>query len=157
MSSDPDEDALSWDGDDDRDGRRRVPPTSKPAATPTPQPTVAEETPKPVREVSDDADAPQGVGTVSLVLFGLLGGVYLLYTVGWALGGLGMQSRAMFMLPGVMYSAAMWVAVAAPALWFAAVLMLTRGAKDWVRLAGLVVGALLLVPWPFVMAGGGTL
>ena len=38
---------------------------------------------------------------------------------------------------------------------FLGTLMLTRGSRDWVRIIALVVGAALLVPWPFVVAGGG--
>lgn len=159
VSSDPDDDALSWEGDAALDPRR-----------PEPRPTerATQSTPASRSHAEDRADAsatdagatgpdeqPQGIGTVALVLFGILGGVYLLYTVGWVIGGVGMQAKAMFMLPAPLYLASMWVAVLAPALWFAATLMLTRGAKDWVRISALVVGAALLVPWPFVVAGGG--
>lgn len=109
----------------------------------------------PGSETRGDDDQSQGIGTATLVLLGILGGVYLLYTIGWAIGGLGMQTKAMFMVPAPLYLASVWIAVLAPALWFAATLMLTRGAKDWVRIGALVVGAALLVPWPFVVAGGG--
>ena len=106
--------------------------------------------------LADEADEEaQGVGTATLVLLGILGGVFLLYTVGWVIGAAGMQSKAMFMLPAPLYLASMWIAVLAPVLWFVATLILTRGAKDWVRVSALVVGAVLLVPWPFVVAGGG--
>lgn len=104
---------------------------------------------------SDADDESQGIGTVALLGLGILGGIYLLYTVGWALGGAGMLSKAAFMMPAPMYQASMWIAVAAPALWFAAALVLTRESKSWVRFSALIVGALLLVPWPFVVAGGG--
>lgn len=104
---------------------------------------------------ADAEDAPQGIGTGSLLVMGILGGVYLLYSVGWVLGGVGMQSRASFMLPPPLYQAGLWIAVLAPALWFASVLLLTRRSKGWVRVVGLLLGAVLLIPWPFVVAGGG--
>jgi hypothetical protein len=59
----------------------------------------------------------------------------------------------MFLIPDVMYQVALWAAVLAPALWFGAVWVLTRRSAPWVRVAGLLAGAVLLVPWPFVMTG----
>ncbi len=106
-------------------------------------------------DATDEDDAYQSTGTAALVGLGILGGIYLLYTVGWFLGGAGMQAKAMFMLPAPLYLASLWIAILAPGLWFASALVLTRGAKTWVRFTALIVGALLLVPWPFVVAGGG--
>lgn len=167
MRSDGDDDALSWDGDDALEarrpelrpraprpkdaGRKEVAPESAtaPAAASDPAATRAAEV---APETTEDA---QGIGTVSLVAFGILGGMYLLYTVGWVIGGVGMQAPVMFTLPAFLYQAALWLAVLAPALWFTAVLILTRGAKDWIRIVWLIAGAALLVPWPFVVSGGG--
>lgn len=100
-------------------------------------------------------DEPQGIGTVSLVLLGILGGVYLLYTIGWVLGGIRMQLPVTFTLPLPLFQGVFWMTVFAPLLWFVAVLVATRDAKGWVRMVWLIAGALLLVPWPFVVAGGG--
>lgn len=154
MSSDSDDDALSWEGDAALDARRPEPRPSERATRP------AAASHSPAAEAFDTAsaapdDEPQGIGTATLVMLGILGGVYLLYTVGWVIGGVGMQAKAMFMLPAPLYLASMWIAVLAPALWFVATLVLTRGGRDWVRISALVVGAALLVPWPFVVAGGG--
>lgn len=174
MNPDPEDDALSWEGDDALEARR-----PEPRRAPTPDVTrgrPADRRPAD-RAVGGDAevasatadsggdagrgrdadvdDEPYGIGTATLVLLGIFGGVYLLYTIGWAIGGVGMQAKAMFMLPAPLYLASMWIAVLAPALWFTATLMLTRGGRDWVRISALVVGAALLVPWPFVVAGGG--
>lgn len=127
----------------------------------TPQPpVVASEqasapTAAPPTDTASREDEPQGLGTVSLVMFGILGGVYLLYTIGWIIGGVGMQAPVMFTLPAFLYQTALWLAVLAPALWFVAVVVMTRGAKEWVRIVWLLAGAALLVPWPFVVSGGG--
>lgn len=161
MNSDPEDDALNWEGDDALEARRPVVRRREPA--PAAEQSASADA---VREISgdrspatgvDDGDEeePSGIGTATLVMLGILGGVYLLYTIGWVIGGFGMQAKAMFMLPAPLYLASMWIAVLAPALWFIATLILTRGAKDWVRVSALVVGAALLVPWPFVVAGGG--
>lgn len=90
-----------------------------------------------------------------LVLVGIIGGVYLLYTIGWIIGGLNLQGSALFLVPSVMYQVAVWTAVLAPALWFGAVWLLTRRSAGWVRVVGFLAGAALLVPWPFVMTGAG--
>lgn len=174
MTSDSEDDSLNWEGDDSLEARRPGPrrrvkapegvaapkgvvPDAQTADAAALDPSVASAAlPASAAVVADEAeDQPQGIGTVSLLLFGILGGIYLLYTVGWVIGGLGMQARAMFMLPAPLYLASMWLAVLAPALWFASVLVLTRRSKNWIRVVGLIVGTLLLVPWPFVVAGGG--
>lgn len=167
MNSDSDDDALSWEGDDALEARPQRRP--EPAAAPRPADARAASggadavlPPSPADAPSAttgsaSADEPQGLSTASLVALGILGGVYLLYTVGWVIGGVGMRSRALFMMPAPLYQAGLWIAVLAPALWYAAVVVLTRGSKEWVRIVGLALGALLLVPWPFVVAGGGAL
>lgn len=154
MSSDPDDDALSWEGDAALDARRPAPHPSERSTQPAPP--SRDHAGSPAGEQADaHDDESHGIGTVTLVMLGIFGGVYLLYTIGWVIGGVGMQAKAMFMLPAPLYLASMWIAALAPALWFVATLMLTRGGKDWVRISALVVGAALLVPWPFVVAGGG--
>lgn len=169
MSSDPEDDALNWAGDDALDARRPSPRPQKRDHIASSEETRTDATAPASADVSSQAsvtaapdvnatgddDDDQGIGTAALVGLGILGGVYLLYTVGWFLGGAGMQTKAMFMLPAPLYLASLWIAILAPGLWFASALVLTRGAKTWVRFAALIVGALLLVPWPFVIAGGG--
>lgn len=152
MNPNPEDDALSWEGDDALEARRPDPRRAPSADVAHGGPADREPADARAAEVDDE---PQGIGTATLVLLGIFGGVYLLYTIGWAIGGVGMQAKAMFMLPAPLYLASMWIAVLAPALWFTATLMLTRGGRDWVRISALVVGAALLVPWPFVVAGGG--
>src|SRR5690606_20275137 len=102
-----------------------------------------------------DDDEMRAPATARRVMLGIRGGVYLLYTIGWVGGGIGMQLPVAFALPAALSEGALWLAVLAPALWCAAVLVATRGSKPWIRLAWLIAGALLLVPWPFVVAGGG--
>lgn len=148
MTSDAD-DALSWDGDEDG-------PAEKPAL-PRGWSAVGKDSDK-VGIIAEDGtvSAPedaQSLSTPMLLLIGIVGGIYLLYTIGWIIGGLNLQGSALFLIPGVMFSVAMWAAVLAPALWFAAVWMLTRRSAAWTRVLGLLGGVLLLAPWPFVMTG----
>lgn len=148
MTSDAD-DALAWEGDEDAAVHKPVLPrgwnavgkdsetVGRPADASTP----------------DEPSPPVSLSTPMLLLTGIVGGIYLLYTVGWIIGGLNLQGSALFLIPGVMYQVALWAAVLAPALWFAAVWLLTTRSPAWVRVLGLLAGAALLVPWPFVMTG----
>jgi hypothetical protein len=152
MTSDAD-DALSWDGDDDAPSQK---PVQKPVL-PHGWNAVGKDSDS-VGRPEDVADAtepgePRPLSTPMLLLLGIVGGIYLLYTLGWIIGGLNLQGSALFLIPGVMYQVALWAAVLAPALWFAAVWLLTRKSAGWVRVLGLLAGAALLVPWPFVMTG----
>lgn len=157
MTSDAD-DALSWEGDEDR------PPEKKNPDTTSTTPALADGW----KAVGRDSETvgrieahgavtvpgePRPLSTPMLLLIGIVGGVYLLYTVGWIIGGLNLQVSALFLVSGVMYHVGVWSAVLAPALWFAAVWVLTRRTAAWVRVLGFLAGVVLLVPWPFVMTG----
>jgi hypothetical protein len=105
-----------------------------------------------------DADQAQPMGNAALIALGVLGGVYLLYTIGWIVGGLRLQDVIPFLLPEtavarVAYAFALWIAVAAPAIWFSATVLLTRRSRSWVRFVWLAAGVVLLIPWPFAMIG----
>ncbi|KRB38123.1 hypothetical protein [Microbacterium sp. Root180] len=100
---------------------------------------------------SDD-DAP-GMGNAELISLGVLGGFSVLYALGWLIGGLRLQGTAEFLVAPLAYQVSLWLAVLAPLVWFATVLLLTRGGRRWVRFVWLVGGVVLLVPWPFIMVG----
>lgn len=167
MSTPRDDDALSWDGDDD--------PTlevgHRPAAEPVTAPTIA---PEPaalpdgftavgkgsttVGHIDADGtvtmpDAPTQMSNAMLVTLGILAGAYLLFTIGWIIGGLRLQGTAEFLVSPGGYAAALWLAVAAAPVWFLTVFVLTRAAKAWVRVLLLVGGLAPLVPWPFILVG----
>ena len=93
------------------------------------------------------------MGNAALVSLGILGGVYLLWTIGWIVGGLRLQPIANFLVSPAGFLPAYWLAVLAPAMWFAVVFVATRSSATWIRILWLVVGAILLVPWPFIMIG----
>jgi hypothetical protein len=176
VSSGRDDDALTWDGDDDP----TLLPSGRSADSAEALPSGYRAVGKPGR-VDDDRDsdadsrtstagvddaedeAASGMGNVALVAFGLVGGVYLLYSIGWLIGGLRLQAVADLLITGGGSAAPpLWsvgntimlvLAVAAPAIWFGTTLLLTRAAKPWLRWLFLVAGVVLLVPWPFVMVG----
>jgi len=150
---DGDDEALSWDGESDSSHVagpkpvREKPARAKPARVAKPgRASVAV-----VDETHDDDDEPQPTSSVLLVAYGIVAGVYALYTVGWAttiFRGSGTMST---LLGEIMFQFGEFLAIAAAPLWFASVLFLTRGRRPALRLLWLLVGLLLLVPVPFVM------
>lgn len=158
---DDDDAALSW-GDEDPTLDTGTPATAVSPTLPDGYTAVG----KGSAEVHGEADAPAvaeppasatpasaPLGNVALVSLGILGGVYLLFTVGWIIGGLRLQDVAVFLVAEAAYIPAFWVAVLAPAIWFGVTYLLTRRSAAWVRFAWLVAGAALFVPWPFIMIG----
>ena len=88
---------------------------------------------------------------------GVLAGIYLLITIGW-IRGVQVGALASSVTPGTGTPAEVAVyavhlvergaAIAAAPLWFAAVLWRIGGAR---RIAWLLLGAVLLVPWPVLV------
>lgn len=169
MSTGRDDDALSWQGDDDptldvganpvdeRDPAPSAPAAERPAL-PDGYQAVGRGSDDVGRIEADGTVTPAGahapLGSAALITLGILGGVYLLYTIGWVIGALRLDTVApMLIVSPAAYVPAFWLAVLAPALWFAVTLWLTRGAAAWVRLVWLIGGAALLIPWPFIMIG----
>lgn len=145
----PDDHALRWDGDDDPT-LRATPDDDLPrppsAALPDRQPVVT----------AREDEPPVGAGNVALVAYGIIGGIYALWTVGWVLGAMRLRARiegATGAVADFMFLGSMVLAVAAPAVWFLVAIVGTRGKRPWQRFLWLGLGVLLLVPWPFVMVG----
>lgn len=93
------------------------------------------------------------MSTAMLLTLGVVGGVYLLYSIGWVVGGLRLKPLANLIVADAMYVPWFVLAVLAPALWFLATWVLTRGRAAWLRICTLLLGVVLLVPWPFVTVG----
>jgi hypothetical protein len=164
-----DDDALTWSGDDDPTldvGAAPLPATTD-AAPPTTDaaPPALPDGFTALGKGSDEVGRVDSEGEVThpadrrpmgngmLIALGVFGGVYLLYAIGWLIGGLRLQGGAAYLVTDVMFQGSLWLAVLAPVLWFATVYLLTRSARAWVRIVWLLGGAALLVPWPFIMTG----
>lgn len=158
MSPDPDEDdALRWEGDDDAS----LAPGWKRVGSPVPLASTGDAAAAPIENETTDAAAsgapvvdeddgsPTQPGSAELVLLGVFGGVYLLYTLGWILSVLRVQNTAAEPLSQFMFALGMWLAVLAPALWFGVTFALTRG-RTRSRLVWLLIGAVVLLPVAFV-------
>lgn len=143
MTRDPDDDddALRWEGDDD--------PTLAPGWKTVGKPVPLEAAPA---EPEAQADAAAQPGSAELVMLGLLGGVYLLYSIGWLITASRPAPVLADPVAQFMYGFGRWFAVAAPALWFGAVLWLAAERRR-ARLLWLIAGAVVLVPVPFLLRG----
>lgn len=126
-------------------------PVVEAAAEPRPEATTGITSDAPDSTVA--ASAPQPMGNAMLVGLGVMGGVYVLWMIGWLIGGFRLQGQADYLITDGMFQASFWLSVLAPPLWFVSVLLLTRRARGWQRVLWLVVGIVLLVPWPFVLVG----
>lgn len=133
MATDPDDDAaLAWAGDE------KVEPAGRVAAEPRIE-TLPAEPRKP------------SIPAPLLITYGVLGGIYLIYTIGWVLTvAQGAPPRAT-VFDDIMFRVQQGLAVASPAIWFGAVFLLTRGRKPLVRLLWLLVGLAIVIPWPTVL------
>ncbi|NHI17251.1 DNA polymerase III subunit gamma/tau [Microbacterium excoecariae] len=150
-----DDDAFTWEGDDD--------PTLTPtgsarerAARPAPPGAALDETGAHEPLDAEAEPAAGGIGNVALVAYGVLGGVYALWTLGWILGSSRLREWIELATGGVadvIFQGSMYLAMLAPLLWFVAALVATRSRPAWIRFAALVAGVVVLVPWPFVMVG----
>ena len=151
----PDDDALTWDGDDDPTLDTGAPASAaKPGAgTSTPQPDAATAAPSTNKAAPPTEEQRAPMGNAMLITIGVLAGFYAIFTIGWVIGGLRLQGYAAYLVNDIMFQGSFWLAVLAPALWFSTVYLLTRRSASWVRMLLLTAGAILLVPWPFVMVG----
>ena len=159
MARDPDDDALRWEGDDDP----TLAPGWKAVGAPVPLEGATEdaETDAAARadgrpdthvDTVEDADAARQAGGAELVVLGVLGGVYLLYAIGWLIAATTAPPQLADPLAQFMYGLGRWLAAAAPLLWFATVLWLAAEHRR-ARLLWLIAGAVLLVPVPFLLRG----
>jgi hypothetical protein len=105
------------------------------------------------QEASDEA-AGTPVGSFALIAMGVFGGIYLLYTIGWIIGITRIENPLSDAVGRFMFSLGLWLAVAAPAVWFGATFWLTR-TRPRARLAALLIGVVLLAPLPFIINAGG--
>ncbi|OAN43577.1 hypothetical protein [Microbacterium sp. H83] len=161
MTSDSD-DALNWDGDEGAPAPRREPKRAPRTGTSANAEQLPEREDRVVRggasasttpHDEEDQDERAPLSTAVLLTLGVVGGIYLLYSIGWVVGGLRLKPLANFFVADAMFLPWFVLAVAAPALWFLTSWVLTRGRASWVRVGALLLGVVLLVPWPFVTVG----
>ncbi|MFC7765016.1 hypothetical protein [Leucobacter soli] len=93
------------------------------------------------------------------MLFGVIGGLYLLYTIVWLSWAKYYSdanaaiAEASGVVGSVFQQVLFWLAPFAPVLWFLSVLLRLRGARTRTLLIWLLVGAVVLVPLPMFEMG----
>ena len=156
MSGNDEDEALTWAGG--RDPSHYETPEAKPAKVVRPSKRsasngVAANDADAADERDDDEseDAAPATSSVVLVLLGILGGIYLLYTVGWFVSWQRFVYVASTPLDQTAFSVQQALSLVSAPVWFVVTLLLTRDRKPTVRLLWLIIGALVLVPWPFTL------
>ncbi|MES2171015.1 MAG: hypothetical protein V4479_09905 [Actinomycetota bacterium] len=132
MAADPDEEALSWGTERD---------------------TTHIESPEVAAPVAATAEELKQTSSVLLVVYGIFAGAFVLYLVGWIVSIAHTTVPVIDVLPTIMYRLGEGLAIASPALWFLGVLVLTRGGHTRARILWLLLGLVLVAPWPFILGG----
>ena len=177
MNATRDDDALNWAGDDDPtlapgdNGKAAPNTTALPEGWSIPQRTVSADLPAVTGQTTDadtaaadtaaadtgesDTTAADGaaLSSAALVGMGILAGVYLLYTIGWFIGVARIETSVTDPVTEFMFSLGAWLAVGAPLAWFGATYWLTMS-RPRARLIWLLIGVILLAPWPFIIGSG---
>ncbi len=180
VSTPRDDDALSWGGDDDPTldvGEKRGPGSTgepvapgrtaeavqpelvQPVVTSAgasaerhPEPSAPAERDEPGTESDADAAHSAPLGNVGLVGIGMVAATFVLFAVGWLIAGFQLRGLGL-PIPDVTLVSLTIAAALAPMVWFVAVLALTRSWRTWQRFLLLILGIVLLVPWPFLSLG----
>jgi hypothetical protein len=134
VNAEPDDDALTWGGETD--------PTHVDGIVEAPQTAVAPD------------DAEPGTSSALLVVYGIFAGAFLLYAVGWIIAVQRTTTTLANPFFNVMNHFGEVLAIASPAAWFVGVLFLTRDRRAFVRIIWLLIGIVILAPWPFILALG---
>jgi len=164
------DDALNWAGDDDPtlqvgdDNRAATDPVELAEGWTVAEPSSrahgagdsaavgdADATPNPTP--ADDSDEPVAQSSAALVGLGILGGIYLLYTIGWFIGVSRLNQPISDPVSEFMFSLGSWLAVAAPLVWFGVIFWLTTS-RPRARLLWLLAGVVLLAPLSFIVGTG---
>ena len=139
------DDALLWGGEVDDptylDGKpRTAEPRSKAAVQ---------------RDADGGEPAKSGTNPFLTYAYGLFGGIFVLYAIGWVLALQRDTFSAPDILSRVMYQVGEYLAILAPVIWVALTFLLTRHSRPILRLLWLIGGVLLLAPWPFILPAQG--
>jgi hypothetical protein len=141
MSTDPDEEALRWAGDSDLDYPKQAEPAADAADGDL---TDADE---------DAASAAKPANPLLVVAYGIIGGIYVLYSVAWLIAVTADPFSRDTLFAEIMAQFGEFLAIAAPLVWLAVTVLLTRNRSALLRLGWLVGGLILLFPLPYLLGG----
>ena len=152
MTADDDDDALTWEGA--RDPSHYETPVAKPDKPAKVAPS-GPSTSSGVGVIEADSEDPTALGSVAssalLISIGVFVGIYALYTVGWFVSWQRFNYTSTNQLDELAFTVEQLLAIVAPIVWFATAFLLTRNRRPAIRLVWLLIGALVLIPWPFTL------
>ncbi|WP_291055093.1 hypothetical protein [Herbiconiux sp.] len=161
---DEDDEALGWGGDQDDptlapEGATRTVSATTASAAPSATPggrTVLDEAEDAEdliaeRELAEAEAASKQMSSAALIAFGVLGGIYLLYTIGWIISFTRVEVASELTFGVFTDIVARTLAIAASPFWFIATLVITQKKDVRYTMLWLVIGMLVLVPWPFLI------
>lgn len=114
----------------------------------------------PMGDEPDSPERPEQFDNLSIVLFGVFGGLYLLYTWWWfvvarAYSAINAATAdGSGLIGGIFQQIIFWITPFAPLTWFLTAVLISRGKKPWVLGVTLLVGAVVLIPLPMLVGGG---
>lgn len=106
---------------------------------------------RPVNSHVEGEQETPGLHPVALLAFGVLAGIYLLYSVAWLITVLRNPTQIADPFANFMFLLGLWLAMLFPASWFGATLWLGRERSPWLRIVILTVGVFVLIPWPYIV------
>lgn len=128
---------------------------SDPGVVPTPEPvTPVTGVPVPPSATPQAATASKEPASRALLVgYGIIGGIFLLYLIGWIIGTVrhDQPDTGDGALAAIAGAISVGLAIVSPVLWFGGVFLLTRHSRTVVKLAWQALGVVLLVPWIFVV------
>lgn len=141
--SNSENDALSWAGDEDRLSSSA--PTKK---------AREDASASPLSSPEGGVSQSKSMGSIELVSYGILAGIYLLFSIAWLITALSNPTEFADPLGNVMFVFGLWLTVLAPAAWFGAVLLFGRGKSLALRMTFLILGVIVFIPWPYISWAG---
>lgn len=136
------DDALSWAGDEDRLTTSAPLESTRRKSQKTPESSGSEQTEN------------KGLSSLALVSMGVFAGIYLLFSVAWLITALRNPTAIADALGNTMFQLGMWLTVAAPSLWFIAVVVIWKKMGVVKQMLWLTVGVVVLIPWPYISWAG---
>jgi hypothetical protein len=102
--------------------------------------------------IDDEAETPTPAGNSALlVVYGIFAGAFLLYVVGWIIAIQSIDTAGAGALALILDRVGQFLSFLSPAIWFFGVLLLVPANRPRARILWLVLGVLVLAPWPFIL------
>lgn len=115
---------------------------------------------EPELDAPETDEADQRLSNIAVMLLGVFGGLYLLYTWGWfEIARVNAAANAAAagtsgIVGSVLQQIVFWFTPLAPAAWFGAAYLISRNRGTFMMALLLLLGVVLLLPIPMLVSGG---